>query len=223
MSAYNPRNERLKREYLRFQKEAGRKADSTLDGIRKAIGRFEEYTGRKDFATFNKEQAVGFKKYLTRHRGARTGEPMAKSTLVATVGNVKEFFRWLSWQSGFRSKVRPTDIEYLNLSENETRAAKAPRFKTYPTIEQIRAVNSRHAHSNGSWTEKSSPHCHGHSNGRPRQRAGDAATETRGRRAKAGHAGPDRGCGPSGASGLIPSSFLSEMTSKQLSSTGSSP
>ena len=132
MTAYNPKNERIKREYFRFQKEAGRKADSTIDGIRKAIGRFEEYTGRKDFATFNKEQAVGFKKHLARCRGARTGEPMAKSTLVATVGMLKEFFRWLSWQPGFRSKIRPTDVEYLNLSENETRAAKEPRLQDLP-------------------------------------------------------------------------------------------
>jgi hypothetical protein len=78
MTAYNPKNERIKREYFRYQKEAGRKADSTIEGIRKAIGRFEEYIGRKDFATFNKEQAIGFKKHLARSRGARTGEPMAK-------------------------------------------------------------------------------------------------------------------------------------------------
>lgn len=140
MAAYNPKNERIKREYLRFQKEAGRKADGTIDGIRKAIGRFEYYTGRKDFATFNKEQAIGFKKHLARSCGARTGEPLAKSTMVAITGMLKEFFRWLSWQRGYRSNVRPTDVEYLNLSENETRAAKAPRLKTYPTMEQIRAV-----------------------------------------------------------------------------------
>ena len=140
MTIYNPKNERIKREYLRFQKEAGRKADSTIDGIRKAIGRFESYTGRKEFATFNREQAIGFKKHLARSRGARTGEPLAKSTIVATAGMLKEFFRWLSWQPGYRSKIQPTDVEYLNLSENETRVAKAPRFKTYPTVEQIRAV-----------------------------------------------------------------------------------
>lgn len=140
MTAYNPKNERIKREYFRYQKEAGRKADSTIDGIRKAIGRFEDYTGQKDFAPFKKEQAIGFKKHLAQSRGARTGEPMAKSTLVATVGMLKEFLRWLSWQAGYKSRIRPTDVEYLNLSENDTRAAKAPRFKTYPTIEQIRAV-----------------------------------------------------------------------------------
>lgn len=140
MPAYNPKNERIKREYLRFQKEAGRKADSTIDGIRKAISRFEGYTGRKDFATFNREQAIGFKKHLARSRSARSGEPLARSTTVATAAMLKEFFRWLSWQSGYRSRIQPTDIEYLNLSDNETRAARAPRLKTYPTLGQVRAA-----------------------------------------------------------------------------------
>jgi integrase len=140
MPRYNPKNERIKKEYFRYLKEAAQKADSTIDGIRKAISRFEEYTGQKDFVTFNKEQAVAFKKRLAAGRTARTGQPMAKSTLLATVNVLKDFFRWLCWQPEYKSRVRPTDIEFLNLSEKETRAAKEPRFKTFPTLEQIRAV-----------------------------------------------------------------------------------
>ena len=66
MPHYNPKNERIKKEYFRYQKEAGRKADGTIDAIRKAISRYEIYTGYKDFATFNKEQAIGFKKQLAK-------------------------------------------------------------------------------------------------------------------------------------------------------------
>ena len=140
MYHFNPKNERIKRDYFRYLKEADQKAESTVDGVRKAIGRFETYTGLKDFGTFNKEQAIAFKKSLARGVTQRSGEPLAKSTLLSTLNALKHFFRWLSWQPGFRSRIRPTDIEYLNLSDNETRAAKAPRFKTFPTLEQIRAV-----------------------------------------------------------------------------------
>ena len=140
MARFNARNERIKREYFRYLKEAGRKADSTIDAIRKAIGRFEAYTGLKDFRTFHREQAIGFKKHLAATRAARTGEPMAKSTMLSTTGALKDFFRWLSCQPGYKSQLNATDIEYLNLSEKDTRAAKAPRLKTVPTIEQIRAV-----------------------------------------------------------------------------------
>jgi integrase len=136
----NPQNERLKREYYRFQKEACRKADATVDGIRKALDRFENYTRHGDFGTFGIEQAVGFKEELARSRNSRTGEPMSKSTLVMTIAALKEFFHWLSQRPGYKSRIRSTDVEFLNLSANETRAAKAPRFKTYPTIEEVRAV-----------------------------------------------------------------------------------
>jgi integrase len=140
MVRYNPKNERIKKEYFRFLKEADQKADATIDSVRKAIGRFEEYTGFKDFATFNVEQAIGFKKRLASSRGARTSEPMALSTLLATSRALKEFLRWLSCKPGYKAKLRATDTNYLNLSENESRAAKEPRFKTFPTVEQIRAV-----------------------------------------------------------------------------------
>jgi integrase len=140
MTRYNATNERIKKAYFRYLKEAGRKADSTVEGIRKAISRFEIYTRFKDFRTFNKEQAIGFKKHLANGRSIRSGEPMAKSTLLATTNALKDFLKWLSCQPGYKSRIRFTDIEYFNLSEKETRAAKAPKFKTYPTFEQIRAA-----------------------------------------------------------------------------------
>jgi integrase len=65
---------------------------------------------------------------------------MAKSTLLATTNALKDFLKWLSYQPGYKARIKFTDIEYLNLSEKETRTAKAPKFKTYPTFEQIRAA-----------------------------------------------------------------------------------
>jgi integrase len=139
MKHFNPRNERIKRDYFRYLKEADQKAEATIDSVRKAIARFESYTGLKDLATFNKEQAIAFKKSFARAR-IEGNEPLAKSTLLSTINALKAFFKWLSWQPGYRSRIKPTDIEYLNLSDNETRAAKAPRFKSFPTLEQVRAV-----------------------------------------------------------------------------------
>jgi integrase len=108
--------------------------------VRKAIGRFEEYTGLKDLATFNKDQAIGFKKHLARTRTARMNEPMALSTMLATTNALKDSLRWISSQPGYKSRIQPTDISYLNLSENDTRAAKQPAPKKFPTVQQIEAV-----------------------------------------------------------------------------------
>jgi integrase len=140
MLKYNPKNERVKKEYFRFLKEADRKSESTIDSVRKAISRFEAYTGLRDFTTFNREQAMAFKKSLTKTRAERSGKPIAKTTLHATVNVLKAFFKWLSCQPGYKSRIRATDIEYLNLSDKEARAARQPALKRFPTLEQIRKV-----------------------------------------------------------------------------------
>src|SRR3972149_1811351 len=100
MTKNTPKNERIKRDYFRYQKEAARRAETTLNGIRKALGRFDEYNGFKDFATFNKEQAIAFKKHLAAQKAQRTGEPISKATALSTLNALKEFFGWLSWQPG---------------------------------------------------------------------------------------------------------------------------
>ena len=111
MRNYNPKNERIKKDYFRFLKEADRKADSTIDEVRKAISRLEVYTSFKDFATFNKEQAVAFKKHLAATKAERTGVPLAKATLHSTINALKHFFKWLSCQPGYKSGNVPKDVE----------------------------------------------------------------------------------------------------------------
>ena len=137
MRRYNPRNERIKKDYIRFLKEADRKAESTIDAIRKAIARYEAYTSLKDFATFNREQAMGFKRSLSATKAERSGANLAKSTLCSTTNSLKGFFGWLSCQPGCKSRIKWTDIEYLNLADKDVRAAKKSALKRFPTLEQI--------------------------------------------------------------------------------------
>ena len=49
MKTYDAQNERIKRRYLTFLKEAKRFSESSLDGVAKAIHRFESYTKFRDF------------------------------------------------------------------------------------------------------------------------------------------------------------------------------
>lgn len=139
---YNSKNERIKRDYFRFQTEAKRKSKGTLKGIIKAVDRFETYTQFKDFSTFNKEQAIGFKKHLTGLKADRSQEPLSKATVLTTLNILKDFFQWIAWQPGYKSKIHVPDIEYFNLSEKEVSIAKATKLKEFPTIEQIRKVIS---------------------------------------------------------------------------------
>ena len=140
MTSYNAKNERVKRQYFAYLAEALGHSDQTIDAVAKAIARFEAYTKGRDFKNFHIEQAKGFKLSLADQRGSRSGEPLSKPTLYATLTALKRFFVWLAGQPGYKSRISYSDAEYFNLSTKETRIAKATRPARVPTLEQIRHV-----------------------------------------------------------------------------------
>ncbi len=140
MSKLNPRNERIKRDFLRNQKNALGKSEATLDAMRKVLARFEDYTGHRDFKTFRREQAIGFKERLAETDGQRSGESLSRSTQASTLAALKDFFRWLAWQPGFKSKIHVPDIEYFSPSNKDLATAKAAKLRDFPSLEQVRAV-----------------------------------------------------------------------------------
>ena len=54
MKTHNPDNERIKRAYFSYLIEAQGFNEATLDGVAKAIYRFETYTKFRDFKAFHK-------------------------------------------------------------------------------------------------------------------------------------------------------------------------
>ena len=49
MKKHNPANERIKRKYFAFLKEAKRHSEQTVDAAAKALNRFEVYNKYRDF------------------------------------------------------------------------------------------------------------------------------------------------------------------------------
>src|SRR6476646_6042249 len=140
MTNHNATNERIKRRYFAYLTEAQGHSEHTIDAVAKAIARFETFTRYKDFKSFHIEQARAFKRDLAEQRGDRSGEPLSKATLYATLTALKRFFVWLAGQPGYKSRLSYSDAEYFNLSAKETRIAKATRPARVPTLEQIRHV-----------------------------------------------------------------------------------
>ncbi|EGR3920094.1 site-specific integrase [Vibrio cholerae] len=140
MNKHNTNNVRVTRQYYEFLKEAKRQSDVSVDGVSKAINRFEEYTKYKDFKQFHRQQAVGFKKHLMEQKSIATGERLSKATVHTTLRHLKAFFQWLALQSHYRSRINYSDTEYFNLSEKDARIANAKRKKPIPTIEQVTKV-----------------------------------------------------------------------------------
>ncbi|RDH80799.1 MAG: recombinase XerC [endosymbiont of Galathealinum brachiosum] len=138
MMKHNPENERVKRSYLIFMKQAKRQDESSLDSVAMAISRFEYYTNYKNFKAFHFQQAIGFKEYLAKQDNKQTGNKLSKATLHSITRHLKIFFQWLAMQSGYKSRINYTDTEYFNLSEKDTRIAMARHEKPVPTVEQIK-------------------------------------------------------------------------------------
>jgi integrase len=137
MRTHSPENERIKRAYFAYLKEARRLSEHSIDAAAAALSKFEEYTKYRDFKRFHIQQAVGFKRKLAEQVSQRTGERLSSSTLFASLNALRTFFHWLAGQQGYRSNLTYADADYFALSEKESRIAKATHERRVPTLEQI--------------------------------------------------------------------------------------
>lgn len=142
MSKHNPENERIKHKYFAFLKEAMRQSESTIDGVAKALARFEIYNKHRDFKLFRHDQAIGFKKHLMDQKSQQRDTKLSKATLHTTFAHLKRFFEWLAREPGYKSRIQYSDAEYFNASAKDMRVATARRDQKAPTIEQIKHVIS---------------------------------------------------------------------------------
>lgn len=140
MKKNNAENERIKRAYFAYLKEARRYSEASLDSVAKALHRFEDYTGFRSLKLFHIQQAVAFKRNLAEQISRVTGEKLSKATVYATLMALRNFFHWLAGQPGYRSRLSYGDADYFNLSEKDSRIAKSHAPERVPSLEQINYV-----------------------------------------------------------------------------------
>ena len=131
----NEKNERTKRDFLNYRKHAKQLSEKTLDREIAALERFDTWNGRKDFAKFHVDWAMGFRAHLEQAKTA-TGQPLGKSTRRAIMATLREFVIWLSQQDGFRRRVKVADAEYFRLSLRDEAEARAAPQRPAPSIKQ---------------------------------------------------------------------------------------
>lgn len=140
MAKHNAANTRIKREYFAYLREAQRRNESSVVAVSKALARFEEANGRKDFKSFHREQAVAFKRKLDQQPAVRTGKLLSRATVHSTLSALRAFFVWLAGQPGYKSRLCYADADYFNLAGKDARIAKAVRSKPFPSLEQVHHV-----------------------------------------------------------------------------------
>ena len=135
MAKRNAQNERLKRDYMFFLEQTKRLDERSTDKVLAAILKFEPSTGFKPFAKFHIEQAARFKVGLAKALNPRTKKPLSHATVDATLALVRDFFIWLSSQSGYRSKLSYNDTTYFRNNRKSARIAHTQRDVPHPSME----------------------------------------------------------------------------------------
>jgi len=140
MLKININNEKIKNKYYDFLKESQGYSECTISAVKKAIYRYEEFTDFEDFSKFTKKKAIDFKKWLENKKDARTQKQISVTTCYHYLRNLKDFFKWLSYQPNYKSKINITEVEFLRLPKEKARIAVASKREHYPTLEQVKAV-----------------------------------------------------------------------------------
>lgn len=129
-SQYNASNERAKYAYRIHLRRALKKDEKTLVAILKHLREFELFTGFEDFVKFNEAVADKYVAHLF-------DRDLSLSHINDNLRALREFLKWLERQKGYRSKIHYNHIDYLNISNNQRRTAKATEYKQAYQFTQI--------------------------------------------------------------------------------------
>ena len=134
----NSKNEKLKRSFCRWLKEAEGLSDATIDGIRKAIYLYEDFTDHEDFSRYSQTKGIGMKRWL--EKKAHRGKPMSVRTAYSHLRHLRRFFTWLSSQPGYKSKIDLASVSYLSLDKKKVREATSPKPVKFPSLEYVKSL-----------------------------------------------------------------------------------
>jgi integrase len=127
---FNPVNERAKHKYRIHVRRALKKDDKTILAALQHIRNFEKFILFAGFEVFNDHVAD---KYVT----GLINSSKSLSYISDNIRTVKEFLKWLERQHGYRSKIDYNHIDYLNISNNQRKTAKAVEYKKAYSFHQI--------------------------------------------------------------------------------------
>lgn len=136
MSEYSSRNEFVKKQYEEALLHGKYRDQKTVRAVWNNINLFENFTGYLDFTSFDAEQAKQFKRWLENQKNQKE-ELLSISTVRSTLNNIREFFEWLAIHPSYVKKVDGRAVQYLRLSNNANRAARASREKIPPTLKEL--------------------------------------------------------------------------------------
>jgi len=140
MNQINLKNEKTKRAYLAWRREAQGDSEKTITMRERTINLYSDYTNAADFKSFNKDKAIGFKEYLRSPSG--DGKKKSRNTIRTILIHIRDFYKWLCTQPGYR-RIAISEIDYLKISKQDSRIAAESVQKSIPSFEHsLKLVHS---------------------------------------------------------------------------------
>lgn len=134
----NLKNEKLKRSFIRWLREAKGFAEATVTAGERALSRWEEFFDFEDFGRFTANKAINFKNHLEHPVGL--GKPLSANSRHHCLRRLCLFFQWLSTQPGYKTRITAEAISYLSLDKKTLQAISWPRQKKHPTLDYVRKL-----------------------------------------------------------------------------------
>ena len=140
MKKYKAKNEKIKRKYFEWVKDAEGYSDKTIDCIEKAIWVYEEFTKDNDYANYSARQAKLFKQWLSSKKKKRTSQTIALTTQYHHLRHIRAFFLWLSSKPGYKSRIHAHDVQLLKLDKKQSRMATSVKQTKYPSLTYVKTL-----------------------------------------------------------------------------------
>jgi site-specific recombinase XerD len=130
-------NEQKKREFLEYLKGAEGFSESSLNTFAEAVDQWQTFTTHEDFVNFNKTKALAFRDWLQSRKAHTEIGTISLVTQYNYLRRVKRFFKWLSDQPNYKSKIIKDEIEFLRLSKGDARIAQQGTTKQMPPLKKL--------------------------------------------------------------------------------------
>ena len=138
----NVENERIRRRFLEHMQEAMGLSDGTLEIYKRALRRYEIFTGFKDFSVITKNKVIALKKHLR-------NEGLSVPVIISTLYTVRRFMEWLGDEPGYRKTRLRRVLDHMKMSIKEQhQIAPLERITDAPSLDEVALlINSMPAHT----------------------------------------------------------------------------
>lgn len=140
MNKFEFKNELIKRKYFIYLRESGGFSENSIDSVEDAILLWQDFSKENDFGNFSKKKVIDFKDWLKNKKKKNGNDNLGVKYRYHVLIKLRKFFVWLALQSGYKSKINITLVDFLKLSKKESRMATEPTTRPKPTMDEVKQV-----------------------------------------------------------------------------------